>query len=216
MSGSRSSQGDRGSRRLPGLAGGVLLLGATMFAAPGTAATVEERLQQLADQAGTPLHFEETRDSGLLSEPLIVRGRLIYDPVTGQLTKQVDSPRPARLSVTETHLVAQVGDGRSRRMPLEQRPDLAALLVTVRALLAGRIDAVNDRFESTLEADEDSGEWKLTLQPRDAALADALQLLEILGAGDRVHTLQATLDQEVQRMTILPPEATAPANDDAR
>ena len=191
------------------------VLAAVLCADSLAAATVEERLQQLANQAGTPLHFEETRNSGLLAEPIIVRGRLIYDPVTGQLTKQVDSPRPARLSVTETHLVAQVGDGRVRRLPLGQRPDLAALLVAVRALLAGQIDAVDARFDTSLESDDDTGEWTLALRPKDPGLARDLRVLEVLGSGEQVHTLKATLDQEVQRMKILPPESATTAKDDA-
>jgi hypothetical protein len=191
-------------------------LGALLLSAPLAAATVEDRLQLMADQAGTPLRFEESRSSGLFSNPITVRGRLIYDPVTGQLTKQVDTPQPARLSVTETHLVAQVGDGPRRRLPLDRRPDLAALLVTVRAMLAGQVDAVETRFNTTLESDEATGAWVLALQPRDPELAEDLQLIEVLGTDDRVHTLQATLGQEVQRMTILPPEPGPPAENDAR
>lgn len=196
----------------------AVLIGALMFAflstvpiaaerleeAPGIG--LEERLQQLADQAGAPLHFEETRSSGLLAEPITVRGRLIYDPVTEQLTKQVDSPRPARLSVTETHLVAQVGDGRLRRLPLAQRPDLAALLVAVRALLAGQVDTIEAQFQPSLETDEAGDQWSLSLRPRDPRLAEDLERLEILGSGDQIHTLQATLKSGIQRMRILPPD----------
>jgi hypothetical protein len=176
---------------------------------------VEDRLQLLADQAGTPLRFEETRNSGLLTEPITVRGRLIYDPVTGQLTKQVDTPRPARLAVTETHLVAQVGDGPRRRLPLERRPDLAGLLVTVRALLAGEVQAVERRFDTSLVSDAATGEWVLALRPRDPKLAEDLRRVEVMGVGERVHTLQATLGDEVQRMTILPPETEPSTEDDA-
>jgi hypothetical protein len=192
------------------------LLGALFLSAPLAATPVKERLQLLADQAGTPLNFEETRNSGLLSEPITVRGRLIYDAATGQLTKQVDTPRPARLSVTETHLVAQVGDGPRRRLPLDRRPDLAGLLVAVRALLAGDVAAVENRFDTTLASDEDTGEWVLALQPRDPNLAEDLRRVEVMGLGDQVHTLQATLGNEVQRMTILPRETEPSAEDDAR
>ena len=191
------------------------VLGGVLCADVLAASTVEERLKQLANQAGAPLHFEETRESGLLAEPITVRGRLIYDPVTGQLTKQVDSPRAARLSVTETHLVAQVGDGPPRRLPLGQRPDLAALLVAVRALLAGQVDAIDARFDTTLESNDDTGEWSLALRPKDPGLAQDLRVLEVLGSGEQVHTLEATLGEEVQRMRILPPDSATTAQDDA-
>ncbi|MEE4174716.1 MAG: LolA-related protein [Xanthomonadales bacterium] len=161
-----------------------------------------DRLRLLASQAGEPLYFEETRQSGLLDEPVTVRGRLIYDPLTGQLTKQVDSPRPARLSVTETHLVAQVGEGRMRRMPLDRRPDLAALLVAVRSLLAGDLDDIDAQFDTTLDSTPEG--WTLTLVPRSPGLARDLRRLEVLGRDDRVHTLQAVLENGVQRMKILP------------
>lgn len=161
-----------------------------------------ERLRLLASQAGEPLHFEETRQSGLLAKPVTVRGRLIYEPLTGQLTKQVDSPRPARLSVTETHLVAQVGEGSRRRLPLDRRPDLAALLIAVRSLLAGDLDDIDAQFQTTLD-DTPEG-WILALVPRNPRLAKDLQRLEVLGQDDQVHTLQAILESGVQRMTILP------------
>lgn len=217
-----------------------VLLGLALFCPPASSASpassparspgpdAEQRLQQLAEQAEAPLYFEEIRSSGLLARPMTVRGTLTYDPVTKQLTKQIESPRPARLSVTETHLVAQVEDGRLRRLPLAQRPDLAALLVAVRALLAGQVDAVMTRFDVALETEVASGEWTLALRPLDAQLAQNLALLEVQGRNDRVHTLQATLDGEVQRMTILPPgsdqaaettqaiEAAKAAIDDAR
>ncbi len=60
MSDNPASQGTPGKRRWPGFARGVLLAGALLFAASVAATTVEDRLQLLADQAGTPLHFEET------------------------------------------------------------------------------------------------------------------------------------------------------------
>ena len=212
----RRNRSGRAGRRRARPGGYAWLFAGFLLSAPLAASTVEEHLQRLADQAGAPLPFEETRTSGLLSEPITVRGRLIYDPATGQLTKQVDTPQPARLSVTETHLVAQVGDGPRRRLPLERRPDLAALLVAVRALLAGETGAIQARFDATLETDPDSGEWVLALRPRDPRLAEDLRLLEVRGRNDRVHTLQASLEREVQRMTILPPETAAPTPDDAR
>lgn len=184
----------------------LALAGATM---PLHAETLEERLAGLAAQAERVLHYEEQRESRLLRTPVTVRGRLEYEPDTGRLTKWVDSPRPARLTITADGLEAETG-GRTRRLPLEQRPELAALLEGVRALLAGDTAALEDRFRTSyLEGEADA--WVLHLEPRQAALAARLRLLEVRGAGDRVTAID-TVDEagRRQRMNIVPPGAHAP------
>jgi len=173
------------------------------------AATLEERLAGLAAQPERVLHFEEQRESRLLRTPVTVRGRLEYEPETGRLTKWVDTPRPARLTITADGLEAEAG-GRTRRLTLAQRPELAALLAGVRALLAGDTAALEDRFRTSyLEGEADA--WVLHLEPRQAALAARLRLLEMRGAGDRVTAID-TVDEEGrrQRMNILPSGADAP------
>ncbi len=181
-----------------------------LLASPAAAATLPERLAGLAAQPERELHYEETRESALLKRPVTYRGRLAWDPDSGHLTKWVDEPRTARLTITPTHLEAATGTGRIRRMPLERRPELAALLGGIRALLAGDAAALEDTFDTDYREDGE-GAWLLRLAPRAADLAARLSLLEIRGKGNHVSLIDTLLGGgEHQRMRMVPQDHDAP------
>lgn len=163
---------------------------------------LQQRLGALAAAPHDVLHYRETRVSGLLPDPVVYRGRLEYDAKTGQLTKQVDEPHPARLSITATHLEAQVGNGKTRRLALDRRPELSALLTGLRALLTGDQSLIESAFEA--EYQESGDDWNLRLVPRDAGAANKLTALEIHGHANRLTRIDTLLaDQPRQRMEIL-------------
>ncbi len=167
------------------------------------AGSLEARLEAMASRAETVLHFEETRRSDLLDEPVIVRGRLEYEANEGRLTKWVDEPKPGRLAVTPTHLEAQSGNGRTRRLPLDRRPEFAALLGGIRALLAGDAAALEEAFISEYGESAD-GAWTLSLTPRGESVRRRLARIDIAGHGDRLATIETTLaDGRRERLNIL-------------
>ncbi len=204
-------------RRRPGRAearprrrvvGAVLLVLSLLSSIPSPAMSdpLERRLEGLAAQAVEAVAFEEERRSSLLGRPIVVRGWLVVDRPADRLTKRVEAPRPARLTLTPSHLEAESG-GRTRRLPLDRRPELAALLTGLRALLDGDAEALRSRFQADyLEGRDDA--WLLRLVPHDETLAQRLVLLEVRGEGDRVETIDTvTADGERQRMTLLQDEA---------
>jgi hypothetical protein len=173
--------------------------------------SLQARLEVMASRAETVLHYEETRQSDLLDEPVIVRGRLEYDPNEGRLTKWVDEPKPGRLAITPTHLEAQSGNGRTRRLPLERRPEFAALLGGIRALLAGDAAALEAAFVGEYGESAD-GAWTLSLAPRSETVRRRLERIDIAGHGDRLATIETVLaNGRRERLNILP----APGDDDA-
>lgn len=198
---------NRSRRLLTGLfAAGLPFL--AVLPVTGLAATLEKRLAGLAGEAGRVLAFEEQRASGLTREPVTVRGRLEWDPEAEILTKWVDEPRPARLAITPTQLEAQAGQGRTRRMPLDRRPELAALLGGIRALLSGDVAALESTFTADYLEGEDAA-WVLRLVPLDPGLAERLSLLEVRGEGDEVRTIDTLRgDGARERMTLLAESAS--------
>lgn len=169
------------------------------------------RLASLRLDPDEVLHFEETRSSGLLAREVTYRGRLTYDPASGALTKWVDEPRPARLTLGDEEIMAQAGSGKERRLPLQRRPELAALLQGLRALLAGDATALGAQFQTDYLAGE-GDEWLLHLRPRDPALAAELSLLEVRGWGDRL-TLIDTVTGNGSRQSLRILSGTAPPDD---
>lgn len=182
----------------------IVCLFLSFMAQVAVAGSLEERLEALAARPDTVLHYEETRQSDLLDEPVIVRGRLEYDADSGRLTKWVDEPKPGRLTVTPTHLEAQSGNGRTRRLPLERRPEFAALLGGIRALLAGDAAALEHAFLGEYGESAD-GSWTLSLTPRSETVRRRLERIDISGAGVRVGTITTILaDGRRERLRILP------------
>lgn len=209
----------RGRRRgrvpVPRLAALLLALGAVVTTPPVTAATLDERLAALASARSETLHYEEQRASALLNRPVTVRGRLTWDPVAGELTKWVDEPREARLTITPLELRAETPGGRERRLPLERRPELAALFSGVRALLTGDTGALEDNFQASYHEGEGDA-WVMHFVPRDEVLGERLELLEIRGHGDRVGAIDTLMSGgERQHMRILEADETGAGDDGA-
>lgn len=188
------------------------------------AATLSERIRSLAvppDVEGiSELHYTESRSSSVLASPVIYQGRLAYDPAQGTLTKWVDEPRQARLTLNDTELEAQSGNGRVRRLPLERQPELAALLGGMRALLTGDEQALQGLFQADyLEGEAIEGKpaaWVLQLRPLDPEVAGRLVLLELRGIGSQLTQLDSLMGSgERQSMRILAgSESTPDSRDD--
>lgn len=199
------------------ITGTTLLLAFLALSAQSTAlgATLTERISGLAVPGESELHYSESRSSGLLSKPVVYSGRLAFDPQQGTLTKWVDEPRRARLTLTDAGLEVQSGAGRVRRLPLERQPELAALLAGLRALLEGDPEALLAVFQADyLEGqDPDGGEaWVLQLKPVDQELAGRLVLLELRGSDNEITRIDSLMGSgERQSMTILPSRETVPS-----
>lgn len=174
------------------------------------AATLAERVAGLAATGETELHYSESRSSGLLATPVIYTGRLAFDRGQGMLTKWVDEPRSARLTLTDTQLEVQTGEGRVRRLPLERQPELAALLAGLRALLSGDAEALQAVFQADylegMTGEDGTADWVLQLKPLYPELAGRLILLELRGSGDELTQIDSLMGSgERQSMFILPP-----------
>jgi len=196
----------------------VLSLFALAISLGADAATLAERVAGLTAPGDAELHYSESRSSGLLTKPVIYTGRLAFDQEQGTLTKWVDEPRKARLTLTDTQLEAQAGDGRVRRLPLERQPELAALLAGLRALLSGDAEALQAVFQADylegMPGEDESADWVLQLKPLYPELAGRLTLLELRGSGDQLTRIDSLMGSgERQSMLILPPPQAGAEND---
>ncbi len=172
------------------------LLTLILIAAAGTteAAAPEDldRLVAALAPEGEPaeLHFRERRESPLLSEPLVVTGRLWRNP-QGQLVRRTVEPQEATYTLTAGMIIIERPGQSPRNYSLGHVPELAVLYHGLSALLAGDADALRERFEHELSRDE-SG-WRLNLQPREPALAEKVDSLSLSGQDDRLERFELTL-----------------------
>jgi hypothetical protein len=165
----------------------ILLATATTAEAAGD---LDELVAALApDSEGAALQFTERRDSPLLSEPLVITGRLWRED--GKLIRQTVEPREATHTLSASMVMIERPGRSSRNYSLSHIPELAVLYHGLSALLAGDADALRDRFEHELTRDEAG--WRLVLRPRDEALAEQVEALSLHGREDRLERFELSL-----------------------
>ncbi|MEM8549094.1 MAG: LolA-related protein, partial [Pseudomonadota bacterium] len=120
----------------------------------------------------------------------------------GLAAKQVETPAASRLTISETHF--EYADAKkTRRVALARRPELAALMLSVQAVLSGDTSGLEAAFIANYEETLDD-DWSVNLRPRDPALAKRLAELTLRGLEDQVLSIDVTLaDGKEQRMLIL-------------
>jgi hypothetical protein len=155
-------------------------------------------LKGLSEAAPTELAFVESRDSGLLAEPLEVHGRLARDG--DRLVRRTESPRRETQTLSASAIELRRDDGYRQRFAIRRAPELAALREALLAVLDGNAVRLAEHFEVSLEFDEQDS-WRLTLDPRDPDLAERVAGLTIGGSEQTLDWLELTLGDGEQILT---------------
>ena len=192
---------------LPVMLAAIVLLGTWAFASPALAADAPGALEQLMALLAQRRHgtadFEETQYLSVLKQPAHSAGVLTYE-APDHLEQRTFRPRVQSMVLDHGILTLQSGS-RQRTLRLQDYPEIAPLIDSVRATLAGDQAALEQRFELRLEGDLDH--WQLQLRPREPKLAALVQQIRI--AGERDAILQVEVQQrdgDRSLMTIKPRE----------
>jgi hypothetical protein len=192
------------------LALGLLLASAGCAAAvaadgpEGDAGAPLDRLMSLMSQRRHgEADFSEKKYLSMLKQPLESSGLLIYD-APDHLEQRTTLPRPQSVVLDHGIVTMHIGQ-RERVLRLADYPQLAPLIDSIRATLAGDRAGLERVFEldfsGTLER------WQLRLAPRDAPLADTLKRIDMQGQRDAVHEVQVwQSDGDHSVMSITPRE----------
>ncbi|RFF27432.1 MULTISPECIES: LolA-related protein [unclassified Wenzhouxiangella] len=167
----------------------LILIAAATTTDAGAPENLDELLSSLAPEDDrTELHFVERRSSPLLSEPLVVTGR-IWRNLHGHLVRQTLEPRETKHTLSSNMVIIERPGHSSRNYSLGHIPELAVLYHGLSALLTGDADALRERFKHELTGKECGEEccWRLTLKPRDEALAAQVESLSLSGKDDRLE-----------------------------
>jgi outer membrane lipoprotein-sorting protein len=171
--------------------------------AADTGDTLGELMALLAQRQHGVADFTQTQYLAVLKQPQRSEGLLSYN-APDHLEQRTLKPHPQ--SAVLDHGVLTLSRGsRQRTVHLDEYPQLAPLIDSVRATLAGDRPALERRFEVRLEGDLEH--WQLDLTPRESALALGVQRIQLNGERDRilrVEVQQAGGDRSL--MTIKPRE----------
>ena len=179
-------------------------LGLGAGAAPAYAGQwdVAALMEVLAGNPGGRVRFVETRHISLLDGTLESRGELVFVP-PDRLERHTEAPQRESMVLAGGTLSLERG-GRSHTLRLRDYPEVAALIDSIRATLAGDRAALERHY--ALSVGGSAAAWTLDLLPHDSELARIVLRISMAGEGahvSRVDILQA--DGDRSSMRIWPP-----------
>jgi outer membrane lipoprotein-sorting protein len=147
--------------------------------------------------------FEQTQYLAALRQPAHSSGVMTYD-APDHLEERTLKPREQSVVLDHGTLTLQSGT-RNRTLQLNEYPQIAPLVDSVRATLAGDRAALEQRFE--LDYSGDLAHWQLLLKPRDAKAAAVVDRIRISGEHDVILQVEVRQsDGDHSLMTIRPRE----------
>jgi hypothetical protein len=155
----------------------------------------------LAQRKSGEARFEETRLVSGLEGPLFSSGTLTFS-APDAFARHTLRPREESMSV-QGNLITLKRSGRSRQMTLDAVPELSTLIEAMRGTLTGDAVTLQKHFITAVAGSAQA--WKLTLVPRDRALAAQVREVVIEGQrGDMRIVSLGLAGGDSSRMTIEP------------
>ncbi|MGA8707898.1 MAG: LolA-related protein [Steroidobacteraceae bacterium] len=194
------------SARLAALLQIALALGgiaATAAAANTDTDTLGRLMQLLSQRQHGVAEFEQTEYLAALRQPAHSSGVMTY-AAPDHLEEHTLKPREQSVTLDHGTLTLQSGT-RRRTLRLDDYPQIAPLIDSVRATLAGDRAALEQRFE--LRFSGDVARWQLLLHPRDPKVAAVVDHIRISGERDAILQVEVQQsDGDHSLMTIQPRE----------
>jgi outer membrane lipoprotein-sorting protein len=165
--------------------------------------TLANLMALLAQRRHGVADFTQTQYLSVLKQPQRSEGVLSYD-APDHLEQRTLKPH-LQTAVLDHGVLMLTRGSRQRTVRLDEYPQLAPLIDSVRATLAGDLPALERRFETQLAGNLDH--WQLELTPRESGLALGVQRIRLSGERDRI--LQVEVQQnggDRSLMTIKPRE----------
>ena len=186
----------------------LVAAGAALVARPSLAADkfdLTALAALLAQRKSGEARFEESRLVSGIDGPLFSSGTLTFT-APDAFARHTLQPRAESMTVQGNVMTLKRG-GRTRQMTLDAVPELSTLVEAMRGTLMGDALSLQKHF-TTAVAGTAQG-WKLTLVPRDRALAAQVREVAIEGQRGDMRVVSLWLaGGDSSRMTIEPPEPT--------
>jgi outer membrane lipoprotein-sorting protein len=183
-----------------------VVLALCAFHADAEPLTAKALMQSLAQVKVSRATFVEKKYLASLSQPVESSGELVY-AAPSRLEKHTVKPRPEVLIVDGDTLTVE-RNGTRRSISLSSFPEVAAFTDSIRATLAGDLDALARSYRVVLDGQQK--QWRLSLLPSDPKIAALVSRVTIDGHDARIETievLQADGSRSVTAITPIPDAA---------
>lgn len=164
---------------------------------------LDRLMGRLAKNPGGRVDFTERSYMSILDQPLVSKGELVYVP-PDRLEKRTFTPRPEIATLQGGELSLERG-GKRRTLRLDEYPEAAAFVESIRATLAGDHAALERTYHLSLEGSE--SDWTLVLEPRGLRMGAVVRRIEIQGSGGQVQRIEILQpDGDRSELDLSPPQ----------
>ncbi|WER50131.1 outer membrane lipoprotein carrier protein LolA [Cupriavidus sp. WKF15] len=160
---------------------------------------VDQLMSALAQRKSGRVQFTETKYLAILERPVESSGELVF-VAPDHLEKRTVTPKPENLVLDGDMMTVERG-GKRYTMPLQNYPEIAAFIESIRGTLAGNRSALERYYKLGLEGR--ASRWTLTLTPADSRMAAMVSQVRIDGANDALDSVeirQADGDRSVMKI----------------
>lgn len=167
--------------------------------------TIDQLMQTLADAKPNHATFTEIKHIALLDQPVESSGELFFT-APDYLEKRTLLPKPESLIVNGQKILIERGS-KTYYFTLQNLPELAAFINSIRGTLAGDLKSLNRDFQLQLEGKPDK--WLLQLTPTNEKMKNLLQHIRIAGFNNQIHSIDILqMDGDSAFMSIKPVDKT--------
>ena len=154
----------------------------------------------LGQQRSGRASFVEKKYIGILDKPLESSGELSYD-APDRLEKRTLKPRPEAMLLDGDKLTVTLHERRPLKLRLQDHPEIAAVVESIRATLSGDQHALEKNY--AVDFNGAQGKWQLTLTPVQKEVAKVVRQVHIGGADASIRTISFDqADGDRSEMTI--------------
>ena len=151
---------------------------------------LSDLMQLLAQQKSGKASFAEKKYIGILDKPLESSGELSFE-APSRLEKRTLKPRPETMLLDGDNLTVTLYDKRPLNLRLQDHPEVAAVVESIRGTLSGDKAALEKNYAVDFTGAQ--AKWQLTLTPVQKAVVKVVRQIHIGGADATIKTI--TFDQ---------------------
>ena len=149
---------------------------------------IDQLMRGLAQTRASHARFVETKSIAMLDQPVESSGELFYS-APNRLEKRTLKPRRETMLVDGSALLIERGR-KKHRLQLQDYPELAAFIDSIRGTLAGDRAALERNYKLSL--DGSAARWTLQLLPTNKKMQAVVRHIRITGAREEVSSVEVT------------------------
>ena len=149
---------------------------------------IDRLMRGLAQIHSDHASFVEKKFIAMLDKPVESSGELFYT-APDHLEKRTIRPKPESMTVDAGILVIERGR-QKHRLQLQDYPELAAFIDSIRGTLAGDRNALERNYRLSLDGTIEH--WTLQLLPMDEKMQAVVKRIRVAGVRDTVRSIEIT------------------------